>query len=74
MKGNLICDLSISRLSVMFKKESCLFLLLFIVVSDSQVDSGGKSTLSRRRRYLVFPEGSTFSVSGHLASLFFESS
>ncbi|XP_015439516.1 PREDICTED: uncharacterized protein LOC107194410 [Dufourea novaeangliae] len=41
---------------------SCfLLLILCIVASDYQVSSDGKSLL-RRRRYVVFPEGSTFSV------------
>ncbi|XP_043259100.1 uncharacterized protein LOC122401189 [Colletes gigas] len=47
----------------MNRNGSCLFLLILcIAASDYQVDSDGNVTLSRRKRYVVFPEGSTFSI------------
>ncbi|XP_076682203.1 uncharacterized protein LOC143376159 [Andrena cerasifolii] len=45
-------------------REGCCFLLLIlcIIASDYQVTSDGTTSLSRRKRYVVFPEGSTFSI------------
>lgn len=48
----------------MNREGSCfLLLILCIIASDYQVTSDGTTSLSRRKRYVVFPEGSTFSVS-----------
>lgn len=38
-----------------------MFLMLCLVLSEYEAND--KSILSRKRRYIVFPEGSTFSVS-----------
>ncbi|XP_053996788.1 uncharacterized protein LOC128886169 [Hylaeus anthracinus] len=47
----------------MNRNGSCLLLLILCVaVSDYQVSSDRNTTLSRRKRYVVFPEGSTFSI------------
>ncbi|XP_076237895.1 uncharacterized protein LOC143181398 [Calliopsis andreniformis] len=49
--------------AAMNRRGGGIFLLiLFIIVSECGVSSDGSSTLSRRRRYVVFPEGSTFSI------------
>lgn len=40
-----------------------LLLILCILASDYRVNSDQNTRLSRRKRYVVFPEGSTFSVS-----------
>lgn len=49
----------------MNRNEACCFLLLILctLLSDYRVNSDSDARLSRRRRYVVFPEGSTFSVS-----------
>ncbi|XP_066585098.1 uncharacterized protein [Prorops nasuta] len=39
-----------------------LILVLYIVTSGEEVDSGEEKSLSRRKRYVVFPEGSSFSI------------
>ncbi|CAL7939722.1 unnamed protein product [Xylocopa violacea] len=39
-----------------------LLMLLVLPLSDYRVNSDGDTRLSRRRRYVVFPEGSSFSV------------
>lgn len=39
------------------------FLVLCLVLSEYGADDKYQTNLSRKRRYVVFPEGSTFSVS-----------
>lgn len=40
-----------------------IFLVLCLVLSEYEADDKYQTNLSRKRRYVVFPEGSTFSVS-----------
>lgn len=43
--------------------EYLIFLILCLVLSEYEADDKYQTNLSRKRRYVVFPEGSTFSVS-----------
>ncbi|KOX71217.1 hypothetical protein WN51_04241 [Melipona quadrifasciata] len=47
----------------MNRTERCFLLLMIcVLLSNYQVNSDRDARLSRKRRYVVFPEGSTFSV------------
>ncbi|XP_060814692.1 uncharacterized protein LOC132906480 [Bombus pascuorum] len=47
----------------MSRNERCLLLLIIcVLLSDYQVNSDRDARLSRKKRYVVFPEGSTFSI------------
>lgn len=43
--------------------EYLMFLVLCLALSEYEADDKRQTILSRKRRYVVFPEGSTFSVS-----------
>ena len=54
----------------MNRTERCFLLLIIcVLLSNYQVNSDRDARLSRKRRYVVFPEGSTFSVSSYSMNL-----
>ncbi|KYN32319.1 hypothetical protein ALC56_13176 [Trachymyrmex septentrionalis] len=45
-----------------YNAKYLIFLVLCLVLSEYEADDKYRTNLSRKRRYVVFPEGSTFSV------------
>lgn len=46
-----------------YSAKYLIFLVVCLVSSEYKADDKYQKNLSRKRRYVVFPEGSTFSVS-----------
>ncbi|XP_036144645.1 uncharacterized protein LOC105827839 [Monomorium pharaonis] len=50
------------RITMDYSSKYLIFLVLGLVLSEYEADDKYQTNLSRKRRYVVFPEGSTFSI------------